>query len=99
MRALRRAGLALTTLAGAALAALALERVGVTRVIASLLASKPGLVLGGRHPVDVPQQPERLAQRQVPPELRTLAEDKPRYGYRRLGVLLKREGETVNHMV
>jgi phosphatidylinositol alpha-mannosyltransferase len=47
VRALRRAGLALTTLAGAALAALALERVGVTRVIASLLASKPGLVLGG----------------------------------------------------
>jgi phosphatidyl-myo-inositol alpha-mannosyltransferase len=47
VRALRRAGLALTTLAGAALAALALERVGVTRVVASLLASKPGLVLGG----------------------------------------------------
>ncbi len=46
-RALRRAGLAATTLAGAALASLALERVGVTRVLASLLASKPGLILAG----------------------------------------------------
>jgi phosphatidyl-myo-inositol alpha-mannosyltransferase len=44
-RAVRRAGLALTTLAGGALAGLALERVGVTRVFASLLASKPGLIL------------------------------------------------------
>jgi phosphatidylinositol alpha-mannosyltransferase len=47
VRMLRRVGLALTTLAGAALAALALEHVGVARVIASLLASKPGLVLAG----------------------------------------------------
>ncbi len=46
-RALRRAGLGLTTLAGAGLGALALERVGVTRVLASLLASKPGLILAG----------------------------------------------------
>jgi phosphatidylinositol alpha-mannosyltransferase len=46
-RTLRRAGLALTTIAAAALAALALQRVGVARVIASLAASKPGLVLGG----------------------------------------------------
>jgi phosphatidyl-myo-inositol alpha-mannosyltransferase len=45
VRALRRAGLAATTLAGGALAAVALERVGVTRVAASLLASKPGLIL------------------------------------------------------
>ncbi len=30
-------------------------------------------------------------------KLRKLADDKPRYGYRRLGVLLEREGETVNH--
>lgn len=28
-----------------------------------------------------------------------LARDKPRYGYRRLHVLLGREGEVVNHMV
>lgn len=46
-RALRCAGLGLTTLAGAGLGALALERVGVTRVLASLLASKPGLILAG----------------------------------------------------
>ncbi|HTB70939.1 MAG TPA: lysylphosphatidylglycerol synthase domain-containing protein [Solirubrobacteraceae bacterium] len=46
-RLLRRGGLAVTTLAGAALAAIALERVGVTRVLASLLASKPGLILAG----------------------------------------------------
>jgi phosphatidylinositol alpha-mannosyltransferase len=45
VRALRRAGLAATSLAGGALAAVALERVGVTRVVASLLASKPGLIL------------------------------------------------------
>jgi phosphatidylinositol alpha-mannosyltransferase len=45
VRALRRAGLAATTIAGGALAAIALERVGVTRVAASLLASKPGLIL------------------------------------------------------
>ena len=30
-------------------------------------------------------------------KLRELAHEKPRYGYRRLCVLLKREGETVNH--
>jgi putative transposase len=30
-------------------------------------------------------------------KLRKLAADKPRYGYRRLGVLLGREGENVNH--
>jgi phosphatidylinositol alpha-mannosyltransferase len=47
IRALRRAGLAASTLAGAGLAALALQRVGVTRVAASLLASKPGLLLAG----------------------------------------------------
>jgi phosphatidylinositol alpha-mannosyltransferase len=45
VRTLRRAGLALTSLAGATLAALALQRVGVTRVAASLLASKPGLIV------------------------------------------------------
>jgi len=44
-RTVRRAGLAVTSLAGAALGALALQRVGVTRVLASLLASKPGLIL------------------------------------------------------
>jgi phosphatidylinositol alpha-mannosyltransferase len=47
IRTLRRAGLAASSLAGAALAALALERVGVARVVASLLASKPGLLLAG----------------------------------------------------
>jgi phosphatidylinositol alpha-mannosyltransferase len=47
VRTLRRAGLAVSTLAGAALAALVLQRVGVTRVAASLLASKPGLLAAG----------------------------------------------------
>ncbi len=46
-RALRRLGLAASSLVGAGLAALALQRVGVTRVAASLLASKPGLVAAG----------------------------------------------------
>jgi phosphatidyl-myo-inositol alpha-mannosyltransferase len=46
-RALRRVGAGAMWLAGAALAAGALERVGITRVIASLLASKPGLILAG----------------------------------------------------
>jgi phosphatidylinositol alpha-mannosyltransferase len=45
VRALRRAGLGLTTIVGAGLGALALQRVGVTRVAASLLSSKPGLIL------------------------------------------------------
>ena len=44
LRTLRRAGFALSTIAGAALAVLALQRVGVTRVATSLLASKPGLL-------------------------------------------------------
>lgn len=47
IRTLRRAGLAATSLLGAGLAALALQRVGVTRVAASLLASKPGLIAAG----------------------------------------------------
>jgi len=47
LRNLRRAGLAASSLAGAGLGALALQRVGVTRVAASLLASKPGLLLAG----------------------------------------------------
>ncbi len=47
LRALRRAGLVASSLAGAALAAVALQRVGVTRVVASLLASKPGLIAAG----------------------------------------------------
>ena len=46
-RKLRRAGLALSSLAGAGLAALALQRVGIAPVVASLLASKPGLLLAG----------------------------------------------------
>ncbi len=44
VRSLRRAGVAACWLAGGALAAEALQRVGVTRVVASLLASKPGLI-------------------------------------------------------
>src|ERR1019366_6305475 len=46
-RALRRVGLAAVSLVGGGLAALALQRVGVARVAASLLASKPGLVAAG----------------------------------------------------
>ncbi|HXB14249.1 MAG TPA: lysylphosphatidylglycerol synthase domain-containing protein [Solirubrobacteraceae bacterium] len=47
MRTLRRAGFALSSAAGGALAVLALQRVGVTRVAASLVASKPGLIAAG----------------------------------------------------
>jgi phosphatidylinositol alpha-mannosyltransferase len=47
VRALRRAGLLSSSLAGAGLGALALQRVGVARVAASLLASKPGLLAAG----------------------------------------------------
>ncbi len=46
-RAIRRAGLALSSLLGIVLAALALQRIGVTRVAASLVASKPGLLAAG----------------------------------------------------
>lgn len=46
-RTLRRAGLAASSLLGAGLAVLALQRIGVTRVAASLLASKPGLLAAG----------------------------------------------------
>ncbi len=47
VRALRRLGLAMSSLVGAGLAVLALQRVGVTRVAASLVASKPGLLVAG----------------------------------------------------
>jgi phosphatidyl-myo-inositol alpha-mannosyltransferase len=47
LRALRGLGLAASSLVGAGLAAVALQRVGVARVAASLLASKPGLLLAG----------------------------------------------------
>jgi phosphatidylinositol alpha-mannosyltransferase len=47
VRALRRLGLAGSSLLGVALAALALQHIGVTRVAASLVASKPGLLLAG----------------------------------------------------
>jgi phosphatidyl-myo-inositol alpha-mannosyltransferase len=47
LRALRRLGLVSSSLIGAGLAALALQRVGVTRVAASLVASKPGLLVAG----------------------------------------------------
>jgi phosphatidyl-myo-inositol alpha-mannosyltransferase len=47
LRTLRRAGLLVSSLAGLGLSALALQRVGVTRVAASLVASKPGLLAVG----------------------------------------------------
>ncbi len=47
LRTLRRLGLAASSLVGVGLAALALQRVGVTRVAASLVASKPGLLIAG----------------------------------------------------
>jgi phosphatidyl-myo-inositol alpha-mannosyltransferase len=47
LRTLRRAGLLASSLGGAVLGALALQRVGVTRVAASLVASKPGLIAAG----------------------------------------------------
>lgn len=47
LRTLRRAGLAVSSLVAAGIAALALQRVGVARVAASLLASKPGLIAAG----------------------------------------------------
>ncbi|HTR89798.1 MAG TPA: glycosyltransferase, partial [Solirubrobacteraceae bacterium] len=46
-RTLRRIGLAASSMIGLALAALALQRVGVTRVAASLVASRPGLLVAG----------------------------------------------------
>jgi phosphatidyl-myo-inositol alpha-mannosyltransferase len=47
VRTLRRLGLAGSSLLGVGLAALALQHIGVTRVAASLVASKPGLLLAG----------------------------------------------------
>jgi phosphatidylinositol alpha-mannosyltransferase len=47
LRALRRAAIALSSLTGLGLAALALQRVGVARVAASLVGSKPGLLAAG----------------------------------------------------
>jgi phosphatidyl-myo-inositol alpha-mannosyltransferase len=47
IRTLRRAGLLVSSAAGAGLAAIALQRVGLTRVAASLVASKPGLIAAG----------------------------------------------------
>jgi phosphatidylinositol alpha-mannosyltransferase len=46
-RALRRLGLAVSTLAAGVLAGLALQRVGIANVAASLVASRPGLLLAG----------------------------------------------------
>lgn len=42
-------------------------------------------------------QPNREKDQKLKEKLEKLAADKPRYGYRRLGVLLGREGEVVNH--
>ena len=47
LRTLRRVAFAASSLAGVALAALALHHVGVTQVASSLLASSPGLLLAG----------------------------------------------------
>jgi phosphatidylinositol alpha-mannosyltransferase len=47
VRVFSRAALALTSLAGIALAFLALQKIGVTRVLESLVASSPGLVAAG----------------------------------------------------
>jgi phosphatidylinositol alpha-mannosyltransferase len=47
LQALSRAGLALTSLAGIVLALLALRKIGLDRVIESLVASSPGLVAAG----------------------------------------------------
>jgi len=47
LRRLRRVALLGSSVLGAGLAALALQRVGVTRVAASLVASKPGLLAAG----------------------------------------------------
>ncbi|HEX5308400.1 MAG TPA: lysylphosphatidylglycerol synthase domain-containing protein [Solirubrobacteraceae bacterium] len=47
LHALSRVGLALTSLVGIALALLALRKVGVERVVESLVASSPGLVAAG----------------------------------------------------
>jgi phosphatidylinositol alpha-mannosyltransferase len=47
LRVLSRAALILSSLAGVALAFLALQRIGVTNVAASLVASSPGLVAAG----------------------------------------------------
>jgi phosphatidylinositol alpha-mannosyltransferase len=46
-RTLRRLGLAASTLAAGVLAGLALQRVGIANVAASLVASRPGLLLAG----------------------------------------------------
>jgi phosphatidylinositol alpha-mannosyltransferase len=46
-RTLRRLGLAASTLSGGLLAGLALQRVGIANVAASLVASKPGLLAAG----------------------------------------------------
>ncbi|MFC6803555.1 IS3 family transposase [Deinococcus caeni] len=35
--------------------------------------------------------------RDLADKLRTLARERPRFGYRRLHILLRRQGETVNH--
>jgi phosphatidylinositol alpha-mannosyltransferase len=47
LRTLRRVGLAASTVAGSVLAVLALQRVGIAQVAASLVASKPGLIVAG----------------------------------------------------
>jgi phosphatidyl-myo-inositol alpha-mannosyltransferase len=47
LRTVRRVGVCASSIAGAGLGWLALQRVGVTRVAASLLASKPGLLAAG----------------------------------------------------
>jgi putative transposase len=40
---------------------------------------------------------DRTKDHKLKEKLTALAQEKPRYGYRRLGVLLRRDGEVVNH--
>jgi phosphatidylinositol alpha-mannosyltransferase len=47
LRTVRRGALAAVSLAGLALASVALERIGVARVLASIVASSPGLIAAG----------------------------------------------------
>jgi putative transposase len=44
------------------------------------------------------RRPERQGDEAVRARLRTLAGERRRFGYRRLGILLEREGMVMNHM-
>ena len=61
---------------------------------------RKSLRAGPYSPIDIPV-PSRCREGQPAKKtkLTELAQEQPRYGYRRLEVLLRREGEVVNHMV